>query len=85
MPAGAVTGNELIMRRRRAMQVHSHLLVATAITVTLLTACGERAEDEPATPAPAAASETAENAEATGTTTNFEDSSPSEEQKQPPG
>lgn len=68
------------------MQVHSHFLVAAIFAVTLLTACGERAGNEPAaSTAPAATpSETAPSAEAPGTTTNFEDSSSSEAQTPAP-
>lgn len=68
------------------MQVHSHFLVAAIFAVTLLTACGDRAANEPASTAPAVApSETAPGAEAPGTTTNFEDSSSSEQPAPAPG
>jgi hypothetical protein len=56
------------------MQVPSQLLVA-ALTLTLAAACSKRAEQESADTAPPA-NQTAENADAPGQTTTFEESTP---------
>ena len=57
------------------MQFQSQLLVAAALTLALATACSKRAEQETADTAPAA-NETAENADAPGATTTFEEATP---------
>lgn len=57
------------------MQVQSQLLVAAALALALATACSKRAEQEPAATAPPA-DETAQNPDAPGATTTFEESTP---------
>ncbi|MGH8175264.1 MAG: hypothetical protein ACREV5_03255 [Steroidobacter sp.] len=61
------------------MQVQSQLFVAAVLTLALATACSKRAEQESADTAPPA-SETAETADAAGTTTTFEESTPAPQQ-----
>jgi len=61
------------------MQVQSQLLVTAALTLTLAAACSKRAEQEPADAAPAA-NQTAENADAPGKTTTFEETAPEPQQ-----
>jgi hypothetical protein len=61
------------------MKVQSPILFAAALTLAFATACSKRAEQEPAAAAPPA-NETAQNADAPGTTTTFEESTPEPQQ-----
>jgi hypothetical protein len=61
------------------MQVQSPLFVAAALTLALATACSKRAEQETAETAPPA-NETADNADAPGSTTTFEEATPEPQQ-----
>lgn len=61
------------------MQVRLQLLITAALTLALATACSKRAEQESAETAQPA-SETAQNADAPGTTTTFEEAAPEPQQ-----
>ena len=61
------------------MQVQSPLFIAAALALALATGCSKRAEQE-ATEAAPPANETAQNADAPGTTTTFEESKPDPQQ-----
>jgi hypothetical protein len=54
-----------------------------AATLALLTACGEREEREADAAAPPSANATAENADAPGKTTTFEEPSPDAQESSP--
>jgi hypothetical protein len=61
------------------MQVQSRVFMIVA-TLALLTACGEREQQEAETTAPPSDTATAENADAPGKTTTFEEPSPEPQQ-----
>ena len=61
------------------MQVQSPLLIAAALALALATACSKRAEQEATETAPPA-NETAQSADAPGTTTTFEEPTPEPQQ-----